>query len=106
MITQKEIELCQEMLALAMKINSLGKYQVRAGLLGHVESFEVCIQLRPSGQVVDGFGGFAYESYSWLTTTPNQYRDWYKQEDFVASVIEKLTSMRDNLAEFLEKESV
>lgn len=108
MITQKEIELCQEITGLAMRINAQGKYSVWAEFHGHVHSFEVRITegWQPDSENLEGWSGMSGGSFAYLASTPEAYRGFISAEDYLERAIAKLTSMRDNLAAFLEKETV
>lgn len=108
MITQKEVELCQEITGLALRINAQGKYSVWAELHGHVHSFEVRITegWRPGSQHLAGWGGMGCESCAYLSSTPEKDRYWLSSEEYLAGAIAKLAYMRDSLATLLEPESV
>lgn len=108
MITQKEIELCQEITGLALRINAQGRYSVWAELHGHVHSFEVRITKgwQPNIHHLAGWGGMGCGSCAYLSSTPETNRYGVSHEEYLSGAIDKLIYIRDGLAAFLEPESV
>lgn len=68
MATKKEIELCQEILALAITVNSQGKYSVWVDYSGHVHSIEVCVSPLWSEGVKDLEGWACNDRCIYLST--------------------------------------
>jgi len=103
MATKKEIELCQEILALAVAINSHGKHSVWAEFHGHVNSFEVRITPKYFDHVecIDGWG--CADRMVYLSHEGERLYGETKKENEARKAAE-LAAIRLDLADFLSRE--
>lgn len=103
MATKKEIELCQEILALAMAVNAHGKHSAWAEFHGHVNSFEVRITPKYVEYIehLDGWG--TADRMVYLSSEgENLYGETIKQA--ADRKVSALQVIRADLAEFLANE--
>jgi len=101
MATKKEIELCQEILGVAIQLNATRKYNVFVDFSGHVKWIEVRIQNAPyfeSCADIDGWG--THDRVVYLST---EYKLSYGEDmdDVIAYKVEKLQEIKDDLAKLL-----
>lgn len=104
MATQREIELCQEILCLAMQINAQPTYSVWAEFHGHVSTFEVRISKKwtPDEPDIDGWSCIGDDNTVCLSD--NYKIPGIKPGEIAKSRIKALTQLKSDLSEFLAKE--
>lgn len=105
MATQKEIKLCQKIMALAIKINAQAKYNVWCEFHGHVNSFEARVtgKYDKGKESIEGWGSGDRTVY--LST--DRDLGWYMSEkEMVESVVKNLQHLKEDLSKFLVKINV
>lgn len=107
MATQKEIELCQEILGLAIKINMQGKYHVFADFSGHVLWMEVRVYPVPANQNKPlkgwlGSGGMLDDESYVKLSTGYQVAEGEALSDVIEHKVEQLKRLLSKLAALLD----
>lgn len=110
MATQKEIQLCQEMLGLAIKINMQGKYHVFASYSGHVHWFELRVLSAPhssDGNPIAGWGGACDPERETYVTLSTDYKLGFGEEmaDVIEYKIERLEKLKADLLTLLDTDA-
>lgn len=104
MATQREIELCQEILCLAMQANAQPTYSVWAEFHGHTSTFEVRISKKwtPNEPDIDGWSCFGDGNSICLS---DSYKiPGIKPGEIVKRRIKALTKLKSDLSKLLAKE--
>ena len=105
MATQKEIQLCQEILGVAIQLNSTRKYNVFVDFSGHVKWIEVRIQRAPYFENCPEIDGWStHDRVVYLSTEYKPDAD----EDMgavIAYKVDKLQEIKDDLIKLLSEAS-
>lgn len=105
MATQKEIQLCQEILGVAIQLNSTRKYNVFVDFSGHVKWIEVRLQnapYLPDSQCIEGWD--CCDRHVYLSTEYKLDRG-EDMNDVIAYKLEKLQELKDDLLKLLSEAS-
>lgn len=105
MATQKEIQLCQEILGVAIQLNATRKYNVWVDFSGHVNWLEVRIQNAPyfpNVECIEGWDSCDRHVYLSNEYKPDAGED---MEAVIAYKLEKLQAVKDDLLKLLSEVS-
>lgn len=102
MATQKEIKLCKEITALAIRINAQSSYSVWAEFHGHVNGFEVRIteKWKSGSNDIEGWGCSDRCVYLSSDREPSFFESI---EEIAASKVAELENLKADLSKFLGK---
>jgi hypothetical protein len=100
MATQKEIKLCQEITALAIRINAQSSFSVWAEFSGHVNGFEVRVTEKWKSGVndIEGWGCSDRTVYLSSDREPSFFESI---EDIAANKVAELQELKADLSKFL-----
>lgn len=102
MASQEEVKLCQQILALAIKVNAQGKYSVWVDFSGHVHQLEVRVTTHWDLGNADIEGWRSGDRGVYLST--DQKPGWLESmQDVIDDKVEQLRALNADLSKFLSK---
>lgn len=107
MATQKEIQLCQEILSIGIQINMQGKYHVFVDFSGHVLWMEVRVYPIPATQNKPlkgwlGSGGMLDDESYVKLSTGYQVAEGEELSDVIEYKVERLERLLSKLGDLLD----
>lgn len=106
MATQKEIQLCQEIIGAAIYLNALGKYSVFVDFSGHVKSIEVRIKPAPWVHDVKDIEGWSVGDKHVYLSTGYKLNRGEDMQSVVDYKVEKLEEIKADLLALTDKVDV